>query len=134
MKARSSYEGLQDNVRKMRLPAIETWRNQYADRDYTINLVEPEFTCLCPKTGQPDFATLRIEYSPRTWCAELKSFKNYIVAYRNIGIFHEHAVNRILEDIVKAVGPKWAKVEGEFNMRGGIKTTVCAEFRAKGKR
>jgi 7-cyano-7-deazaguanine reductase len=128
---RSSYEGLQENIRTFKTPLIETWKNQYPDRDYTVNLEIPEFTCLCPKTGLPDFATIHISYIPDKRCVELKSFKSYIFSYRNRGIFHEHAVNRILDDFVKASQPRWVKVSGEFNIRGGIKTTVCVEYKKR---
>ncbi len=123
-----SYEGRQDYVRTMELPAIETWTIQYPDRDTTFHLEIPEFTCICPKTGLPDFAVLTIHYSPQEKCIELKSFKEYIHAYRSIGIFHEHVVNRVLDDFVKACQPRSAKIIGKFNSRGGIQTTVEAEF------
>ncbi|MFZ2938385.1 MAG: preQ(1) synthase, partial [Candidatus Omnitrophota bacterium] len=101
----------------------------YQDKSYTICLDVPEFTCICPKTGLPDFAAIKIEYSPQKYCIELKSFKMYIIFYRNIGIFHEHVINRILDDFVAACKPRWAKVTGEFNPRGGIKTTVMREYK-----
>ena len=126
---RSSYEGLQEGIRQLQAPEIEVWENQYPDRDYIVQLEAPEFTCLCPKTGLPDFATIRIQYKPDKWCVELKSFKYYILSYRQLGIFHEHAVNKILEDFVKACHPRWVKITGEFNMRGGIKTTISAEYK-----
>jgi len=126
---KSGYEGLQDKIRKLRLPPIEVWENQYKDRDYTVILDVPEFTCICPKTGLPDFADIRIEYSPDKYCVELKSFKLYTVAYRNVGIFHEHATNKILDDFVAAAKPKWAKVTAIFNARGGIQTTVEAQYK-----
>ena len=125
----SAYEGLQKNVRNFKTPTIEAWKNQYQDKLYTICLEIPEFTCICPKTGLPDFAIIKIEYSPDKYCVELKSFKLYTIFYRNIGIFHEHVVNKILEDFVKAVHPHWAKITAEFNPRGGIKTTVMREYR-----
>ncbi|MDD5691282.1 MAG: preQ(1) synthase [Candidatus Omnitrophica bacterium] len=127
----SSYEGLQKNVRKLKTPEIEVWQNQYPDKVYTINLDIPEFTCICPKTGLPDFAVIRLEYSPAKLCVELKSFKMYTIYYRNIGIFHEHLINKILEDFIKAVKPRWARIEGIFNPRGGITTTVSREYKAK---
>jgi 7-cyano-7-deazaguanine reductase len=126
---RSSYEGLQKNVRKLKTPEIEVWLNQYADKAYTINLDIPEFTCICPKTGLPDFAVIRIEYSPHKFCVELKSFKMYTIFYRNIGIFHEHLINKMLEDFVKAVKPRRARIEGVFNPRGGITTTVSRAYK-----
>ena len=132
MPKKSSYEGLQSRVRSMKTPEIEVWENQYADREYVICLEIPEFTCICPKTGLPDFATIHVEYIPAKTCLELKSLKMYIVSYRNVGIFHEHLVNRILDDIVKACSPRRAKVEAVMNPRGGIGTKVAAEYK-KGK-
>lgn len=128
-KRKTRYEGLQENIRKLKTPAIEVWQNKYPDKEYTINLEIPEFTCICPKTGLPDFATIRIEYSPDRYCIELKSFKMYTIFYRNLGIFHEHVVNKILEDLVRAARPRWLKVMGEFNVRGGIKTVVTATYK-----
>ncbi|MFA7272142.1 MAG: preQ(1) synthase [Candidatus Omnitrophota bacterium] len=125
----SSYEGLQKNIRDLKTPKIEVWKNQYPDKVYTIFLDIPEFTCICPKTGLPDFATIKIEYSPSSYCVELKSFKLYTIFYRNIGIFHEHLTNKILEDFVKACKPRWARISSEFNPRGGIKTTVIREYK-----
>ena len=128
MKNRSTYEGLQGQVRTMKTPKIDVWKNQYPDREYTIDLSIPEFTCICPKTGLPDFAVIQISYGPIHACLELKSFKEYIVFYRNVGIFHEHAINKMLDDIVKACRPRWVEVEGAFNSRGGIQTTVRATY------
>ncbi|MBU4305635.1 MAG: preQ(1) synthase [Candidatus Omnitrophica bacterium] len=128
IKDKSSYEGLQENVRDMKTPEIEVWENQYPDKLYTVRLEIPEFTCICPKTGLPDFATINIEYSPDKYCIELKSFKMYMIFYRGVGIFHEHLINRILGDFVKACKPRRAKINGEFNPRGGIKTIVSAEY------
>ncbi|MDD5120619.1 MAG: preQ(1) synthase [Candidatus Omnitrophica bacterium] len=128
---KSGYEGLQKDVRKLETPEIEVWQNQYPDKDYIINLDIPEFTCICPKTGLPDFAVIVIEYSPRKFCVELKSFKMYTIFFRNVGIFHEHLINKMLEDFVRAVRPRWIKIRGTFNPRGGITTTVTAEYRAK---
>jgi 7-cyano-7-deazaguanine reductase len=124
----SEYEGLQEGVRELALPELETWTNQYADRDYNVRLEIPEFNCICPKTGLPDFATIEIDYVPDRLCVELKSLKQYITAFRNLGIFHEHAVNRILDDFVRAVMPRRAVIEGVFNARGGIRTSVRAEY------
>jgi 7-cyano-7-deazaguanine reductase len=124
-----SYEGLQENIRNLKTPKIEVWKNQYPDRSYIITLDIPEFTCICPKTGLPDFAVIKIEYSPDKYCVELKSFKMYTVFYRNLGIFHEHLTNKILDDFVTASKPRWAKIISEFNPRGGIKTTVTREYR-----
>lgn len=129
MKNKSSYEGIQRDIRKLKTPNIEVWLNQYQDKSYTICLDIPEFTCICPKTGLPDFALIKIEYSPEKYCVELKSFKMYMIFYRNIGIFHEHVINRILDDFVAACKPRWAKVIGEFNPRGGIQTTCIREYK-----
>jgi len=129
----SSYEGLQKSIKKLKTPEIEVWENQYAGREYEINLEVPEFTCICPKTGLPDFATIKVTYCPDKLCLELKSFKMYIVFYRNVGIFHEHLTNKILDDIVNAAKPRWAKVEAVMNPRGGITTTVVAEYKKSRK-
>ena len=126
---KSSYEGLQKNIRNLKTPQIEVWRNQYQGKLYTICLGIPEFTCICPKTGLPDFAQLKIEYSPAKYCIELKSFKMYTIFYRNLGIFHEHVINKILEDFVKVCSPRWVKIVGVFNPRGGITTTVTREYK-----
>jgi len=131
MKKQSGYEGLQGRVRRMKTPAIEVWKNQYPDREYTVKLEVPEFTCICPKTGLPDFADITIEYSPRAYCVELKSFKMYTVFYRSVGIFHEHFVNRMLEDFVTACKPRWARLSATVNPRGGITTTVTAEYKTR---
>ncbi len=129
MKNNSSYEGLQSGVRKLKAPKIEVWKNQYRDKIYTIYLEVEEFTCICPKTGLPDFAVIKIAYSPNEYCVELKSFKMYTIYFRNIGIFHEHLANKILEDFVRACKPRWAKIISEFNPRGGIRTTVTREYK-----
>lgn len=122
------YDGLQNAVRALSLPALGTWENQYPDRDYTIHIDIPEFTCICPKTGLPDFATLSIEYVPDRVCVELKSLKLYIVAFRGVGIFHEHVVNRLRDDLVTALAPRSLTVNGEFGTRGGIRTTVAVNW------
>ena len=109
-----------------KLPAIETWPNQYKGYDITIEI--PEYTAICPKTGLPDFGTVRINYVPNQSCLELKSLKMYILAYRNLGIFYENAVNRILADIVKACRPVSATVTGEFTARGGLHSTIQAKY------
>ncbi len=124
----SSYEGLQGKIRGLKTPRIETWKNQYHDRHYVIKIDVPEFTCICPKTALPDFANITIRYIPNRLCLELKSLKYYTIFYRDVGIFNEHVINKILDDIVKACHPRWAEVVGEFNPRGGIKTTVNAEY------
>jgi 7-cyano-7-deazaguanine reductase len=107
--------------------ALETFANPRPGRDYLIKFECPEFTCLCPKTGQPDFATIRVEYIPDQLCVELKSWKLYLWSYRDQGAFHEAVTNRILDDLVAALGPRRARVEGEFKVRGGIYTTIVAE-------
>jgi 7-cyano-7-deazaguanine reductase len=124
----NSYEGLQKDIKKLKTPAIEVWENQYPDREYAIDMEIPEFTCVCPKTGLPDFATIKISYSPRRDCLELKSLKMYFISFRDVGIFHEHLVNKILDDIVKACHPRWVKVSALMNPRGGITTSVTAEY------
>jgi len=126
--SRSSYEGLQKKIRDLKTPSIEVWANQYSDRDYVITIDIPEFTCICPKTGLPDFAAISIKYIPDRSCVELKSFKYYTIFYRDMGIFNEHVINKILDDFVKACKPRWVGITGEFNARGGIKTTVSAEY------
>jgi len=111
-----------------KLPKIECWPNQF--KDYQITIEIPEYTSRCPKTGNPDFGCISIQYIPDELCVELKSFKYYILGYRNLGIFYENAVNRILKDFVAACRPVWAKVRGEFNPRGGISSVVEAEYGA----
>lgn len=108
---------------------LETFPNPTPERDYTIRMRIPEFTCLCPKTGQPDFATLQLEYVPDARCIELKSLKLYIWSYRNEGAFHEAVTNRILDDLVNACAPRYLRLTAEFYVRGGIYTTVIAEHR-----
>ena len=110
---------------------LEVVPNPHPDRDYEVALEIPEFTCLCPKTGQPDFATIKITYVPDRHLVELKSIKLYIWSYRNEGAFHEDVTNRILNDFVAAANPRWIEVVGDFSVRGGIKTVVRA---AHGKR
>lgn len=108
---------------------LDTFANPATQRDYTIHMEIPEFTCLCPKTGQPDFATLLIDYVPDTLCVELKSLKLYVWSYRDQGAFHEAVTNRILDDVVKAVQPRFLRLTARFNVRGGIYTTVVAEHK-----
>ena len=105
---------------------LETFKNSNPERDYEIRFECPEFTCLCPKTGQPDFATIRIRYIADRLCVELKSLKFYLWSYRNEGAFHEAVTNKILDDLVKATKPRWMEVEGDFYVRGGIHTVVSA--------
>jgi 7-cyano-7-deazaguanine reductase len=128
-KKKSRYEGLQRNIRNLKLPAIEVWENKYSDENYVIHLETDEFTCICPKTGLPDFAKILIDYNPKRHCIELKSFKLYLHAFRDIGIFHEHAANHILDDFVRFSNPAWAKIRMEFHPRGGIKTMVEREYK-----
>lgn len=109
---------------------LETFDNPHPGRDYTIRIRIPEFTCLCPKTGQPDFATLLLEYVPAQHCVELKSLKLYVWSFRDEGAFHEAVTNRILDDLVSACAPHYLRVTAEFNVRGGIYTTVVAEHRS----
>ena len=107
--------------------SLEYFPNPNPARDYTIRIRVPEFTCLCPKTGQPDFATLNLEYVPKALCVELKSLKLYVWSYRQIGAFHEAVTNEILDDLVAGMAPQFARLTAEFNVRGGIYTTVVAE-------
>ena len=114
-----------------KLPEIETWPNQYRS-GYEIEIVTPEFTSVCPKTGLPDHGTLTLRYVPDKKCLELKSLKMYTLAYRNLGIFQENVVNRVLADVVKAAQPLLATVEGEFTPRGGVYTKITATYAAAG--
>lgn len=109
---------------------LETFPNPQLERDYTIRIDVPEFTCLCPKTGQPDFATIRIEYVPAKHCVELKALKLYMWSFRDQGAFHEAITNEMLNDLVKATQPNFMRIRAEFNVRGGIYTTVVVEHRA----
>ena len=113
-------------------PAIETWKNQFPGYEITID--DPELTSVCPKTGLPDFGVLTIRYMPRERCLELKSLKEYLLSYRNLGIFQENIVNQVLEDVVKATEPVWAEVKGDFRPRGGISTVVIARWPRGGQR
>jgi 7-cyano-7-deazaguanine reductase len=107
---------------------LETFPNQYPGREYMIEIVCPEFTSLCPKTGQPDFGTVTFTYTPADLCVELKSLKLYLQRFRNQGVFYEHLVNRLLDDFVSACRPRRCQVKGAFTPRGGITTTVTANF------
>lgn len=111
---------------------LETFENQFPSRDYEIEIVCPEFTSVCPKTGHPDFGTLTITYVPNLKCVELKSLKLYLQEFRNAGIFYEHVTNTILDALVGAVEPRWMNLKAAFTARGGITTTVTAEFEMKG--
>jgi 7-cyano-7-deazaguanine reductase len=116
-----------------KLPAIECWENQYPG--YEIEIEMPEFTSVCPKTGMPDFGSILLRYVPDKRCLELKSYKMYLLEYRNLGIFNENVVNRVLRDVVKAANPVEATVIGEFTPRGGLSTTVTASWsRKRGRR
>ena len=110
---------------------LETFANQFPGRDYTIEIVCPEFTSLCPKTGQPDFGTITFAYTPSDRCVELKSLKLYLQRFRNEGVFYEHLVNRLLDDFVAACHPVRCRVVGAFTARGGITTTVACTYEAK---
>lgn len=107
---------------------LEIVNNEYSDRDYNIDVSVPEFNCVCPKTGLPDFANIIIQYVPDKYIVELKSLKLYMVKFRNVGIFHEHVTNRILDDIVKVASPRKIKIVGDFHPRGGVKTSVTAQW------
>ena len=108
---------------------LEVFPNPKPTGDYTIRIESPEFTCLCPKTGQPDFATIKLEYIPDDLCIELKSWKLYLWSFRDEGAFHEAVTNQILDDLVAAISPRYARLEAVFNVRGGVYTTVVAEHR-----
>ncbi len=108
------------------LPSIECWPNQF--QDYEIEIEIPEFTSICPKTGLPDFGTITIRYQPNEFCVELKSLKQYFLEYRNVGIFYENVINRVLNDFVAACQPVWAEVIGEFTPRGGIRSRAKARY------
>jgi len=112
--------------------SLETFENPQPDRDYTIRIDVPEFTCLCPMTGQPDFAELKLEYIADKLCVELKALKMYAWSYRDEGAFHEAVTNKILDDLVAATTPRFMRLTAEFNVRGGIYTSVVAEHRAEG--
>lgn len=111
---------------------LETFPNPFPDRDYTIHMTIPEFTCLCPKTGQPDFATITLDFVPDQLCVELKSLKMYMWSFREEGGFHEAMTNGILNDLVTAISPRFMRVTGEWNVRGGIYTNVVVEHRQPG--
>ena len=111
---------------------LQTFPNPAPERDYRIHMEIPEFSCVCPMTGQPDFATLVLDYIPDRACVELKSLKLYVWSYRDEGAFHEAVTNRILEDLVKATRPRFMRVTAKFNVRGGIRTSVVAEHRMRG--
>jgi len=109
---------------------LETFENEFPDRDYKIEIVAPEFTSVCPKTGQPDFATVTIAYTPDKMCIELKSLKMYMQSFRNEGIYYEHITNTMLDDLAITARPRWMRIEAAFNARGGITETVTAQYTA----
>ncbi len=113
------------------LPEIETWPNQFPGRDYEIEISSPEFTSVCPKTGLPDHGTLTVRYVPDQKCLELKSYKMYLFAYRNLGIFQENIVNRVLEDLIRATDARKITVIGDFTPRGGIYSKISASYERK---
>lgn len=118
-------------MKKKPLRELETFLNPRPERDYEIEMECPEFTCLCPKTGQPDFATVTIHYIPDKLCVELKSLKLYLWSYRDEGAFHEAVINQILDDFANACKPRYLQVLGDFWVRGGIHTSVSAEYTGK---
>ena len=125
---KSAYDDRQDHIPDLETPVIETFKFMFPGTDTVLLVETAEFTCVCPKTGLPDFATLKIRYRPTDLCLELKSFKEYLLSFRDLGIFHEHVVNVLRRDLVKACRPVWLEIEGVFNARGGITTTATAKF------
>jgi len=123
-----------DRPKRPSKKTLETFPNPQSDRDYAIRMRIPEFTCLCPKTGQPDFATLHLEYVPDRLCVELKSLKLYVWSFRDEGAFHEAVTNRILDDLASVLDPRFIRLTAEFNVRGGIYTSIVAEQRRPGWR
>ena len=121
---------MSDNLKLVnnKISLLETFENKYPNRDYTVTHIAPEFTSLCPKTGQPDFATITLEYIPDKLCVELKSLKFYLNSYRNEGIFFESVTNKILDDLVEVTQPRYMKITAEFNTRGGISSVIEAEY------
>lgn len=130
-KKQSRYDRCAKAGLDTKLPELKCFNNQF--RSYTITTTIPEYTSVCPKTGQPDFGTITIQYEPEDLVIELKSLKLYLQGYRNLGIFYENAVNRILNDIVETCKPRWCIVTGEFKPRGGIKSTIEASYPRKSK-
>lgn len=126
--SQSAYDDRQDHIPTLLTPEIETFRFMFPGSATVLVVETSEFTCVCPKTGLPDFATLKIRYRPKELCLELKSFKEYLLSFRPIGIFHEHAVNVFKRDLVKACQPEWMEITGIFNARGGITTTAIATY------
>ncbi len=125
----SGYQEKQDDIRDLKItPSLEVVKNQYSCEDYLVELKTNEFTTVCPKTGLPDFAVVTIQFKPALYLVEQKSLKLYLTGYRNIGIFQEHATNKILTDFIACVKPKWAKIETVWNARGGIDVKVEREY------
>lgn len=125
----SGYRDIQDHIRGLIIePGLETIENIFHDRDYTVTLRTDEMSSICPKTGLPDFATLLLSYRPAETLVEEKSLKLYLTSYRNLGIFQEHATNKILADFVEAVKPRWAKIEADWKSRGGIGVRIVSEW------
>lgn len=123
------YQSIQKGIKKIKIkPSLEVVENQYADKDYLVELKMEEFTCICPKTGLPDFATVIIQYKPNKWLLEQKSLKLYLNGYRNLGIFQEHATNKIFEDFLAKTKPNWARITTLWRVRGGIETKVEREY------
>lgn len=129
MKLTKKYSDCSGSGLAIKLPKIDVWKNRF--KKYTTTIVYPEFNTLCPLTGLPDFGTITITYEPGSFCVEMKSLKLYLVAFRNVGIFQENAVNMILNDIIKYVKPKWAEVTGDFNPRGGMSSLIKARYPKK---
>ena len=130
-KPKSASPSQSVHFKKADFPTLECVPNQYAGRNYAVDIAIPEFTCLCPVTGQPDFAEIRVTYVPGETLIELKSLKFYIQAYRNVGTHHESGVNKILDDLVSACAPRKMEVVGDFSVRGGIKTVVRTAYESR---
>ena len=121
-------------IMNTKLKLLEVFKNQYPNRDYMVSHIAPEFTSLCPKTGQPDFGKIMIEYIPDKLCVELKSLKIYLSSYRNDGIFYESVTNKILDDLVSVCKPRYMKITADFNVRGGISSVIVAEHKKINKK
>ncbi len=128
-KKKGDYEGKQSHIPNLNTPDIEVFKNVYQGKEFSILLKNKEFTAICPKTGLPDFGTIYIEYQPDEYCLELKSLKEYFLFFRNIGIFHENLVNKVLEDLIRICNPNYLKVKVSYKIRGGIKSIVEREFK-----
>ncbi len=122
------------NESKIAVDALETFLYEYPEKDIVVNIDTDEFTAVCPWSGLPDFGTIKIDYIPYKRCIELRSLKYYLLSYRNVGIYPEHAVNRIVKDLVRCAAPKWMKVTADYRIRGGIHTVVSREFTGKKRR